>query len=531
MSSSAFWMFGLALAYTLLLIVMSQIAKKKAKAGEDFFVGGRKFSRWTVAFCITGLFSGSTYIAILELSYFTGISAIWYGVAELTHVLIIALVLIGPFRKRMMVTISGLIGDKYGRTAKGIAGAITAITFPMWSVATALAFASCINALTGLDMLASVVITAALMYVFLSAGGMWSVAMTQTANFFVFMSMFAVAIYAIGVNPGYGALATFLETNAKYGSLTSVGLQTILAWFGTFLINVLLAQAAFQMALSCKTADEGRKGLLIAGGFNVIFIVMGVLVGVAAAITMPGNARGLVAVPKYLMETLPAPMVGMFTLGIWACALGWGAPCQFSGATSLGRDVGSALFPDASDAKLVHFTRISLLALTALMILFGYLRSEQAAWWNIFAWTARNGATFAPMVAALFWGVATPRAAVTALVAGCGAGLVWNWMGGWAVNSFYLKIHPVWVAMAANIIGMTVVSLAERGWSVIAPQGGAAMLRNAALLVALALLVCLVSAGGWLYATGLWGMTAFLLVLLVWIALIVSTERQQASAR
>lgn len=83
---------------------------------------------------------------------------------------------------------------------------------------------------------------------------------------------------------------------------------------------MLLAQAAFQMALSCKTADEGRKGLLIAGGFNVIFIVMGVLVGVAAAITMPGNARGLVAVPKYLMETLPAPMVGMFTLGIWACA-------------------------------------------------------------------------------------------------------------------------------------------------------------------------------------------------------------------
>ena len=225
MTSSAFWMFGLALAYTLLLIVMSQIAKKKAKAGEDFFVGGRKFSRWTVAFCITGLFSGSTYIAILELSYFTGISAIWYGVAELTHVLIIALVLIGPFRKRMMVTISGLIGDKYGRTAKGIAGAITAITFPMWSVATALAFASCINALTGLDMLASVVITAALMYVFLSAGGMWSVAMTQTANFFVFMSMFAVAIYAIGVNPGCGALAWprfFSSSDASRTSATGL---------------------------------------------------------------------------------------------------------------------------------------------------------------------------------------------------------------------------------------------------------------------------------------------------------------------
>lgn len=529
MTSSAIWMFGLALAYTLLLIVMSQIAKKKAQAGEDFFVGGRKFSRWTVAFCITGLFSGSTYIAILELSYLTGISALWYGVAELTHVLIIALVLIGPFRKRMMVTISGLIGDKYGRAAKGIAGGITAITFPMWSVATALAFASCINAITGMDMLLSVVITAALMYVFLSAGGMWSVAMTQTANFFVFMIMFAVAIYAIAINPGFDAVAALLTTDAKYGDLTSVGLQTILAWFGTFLINVLLAQAAFQMALSCKTADEGRKGLLIAGGFNVIFIAMGVLVGAAAAIVTPGNARGLVAVPIYLMETLPGPMVGLFTLGIWACALGWGAPCQFSGATSLGRDVGSAIWPDASDAKLVKLTRLSLLALTCLMILFGYLRSEQAAWWNIFAWTARNGATFAPMVAALFWSVATPRGSLTALIAGCGAGLVWNWLGGWAVGSFYLKIHPVWVAMAANIIGMTVVSLAEKGWYFISPSGGLKALRNASVGLALVLTVALVAAGPWFYQTGLWGMTAFLVVLCAWVALIFSTERQQPS--
>lgn len=530
MTSAALWMFGLALAYTLLLIAMSQIAKKKAKAGEDFFVGGRQFSRWTVAFCITGLFSGSTYIAILELSYLTGISAVWYGVAELTHVLIIALVLIGPFRKRMMVTISGLIGDKYGRLAKGIAGGITAITFPMWSVATALAFASCINALTGMDMLASVVLTAALMYVFLSAGGMWSVAMTQTANFFVFLLMFAVAIYAIGVNPGYEAVFTLLTTDPKFGNLTNVGLQTILAWFGTFLINVLLAQAAFQMALSCKTADEGRNGLLIAGGVNVIFIAMGVLVGAAAAIATPGNARGLVAVPIYLMETLPAPMVGIFTLGIWACALGWGAPCQFSGATSLGRDVGAALFPDASDEKLVGFTKISLLVLTCLMIMFGYMRSEQAAWWNIFAWTARNGATFAPMVAALFWNVATPRAAVVALIAGCSAGLVWNWLGGWAVNSFYMTVHPVWVAMAANILGISLVSLAEKGWTLIRPVGNLMLVRNAVLGLGIVLALCLAMAGKWFYATGLWGMTAFLAVLCCWVALIFSTERKNITA-
>lgn len=517
MNAYGYWMFGLAIAYTAILITMSQIAKKKAKQGEDFFVGGRSFSRWTVAFCITGLFSGSTFISILELSYLKGVSSMWYGIAELSHVLIIALVLIGPFRKKMMVTISGLIGDKYGRWAKGIAGAITAFTFPMWSVATALAFASSINALTGLNLMTSVIITAALLYAFLQAGGMWSVALTQTANFFAFMAMFAVGFYAFVINPGFDGLAQLASQRPELFSMDTVGLQTILAWFGTFWINVLLAQAAFQMALSCRTADEGRKGLFIAAGFNVVFIVMGVIIGLAATAVVPGGARGLVAVPTYLMQTLPAPLVGIFTLGIWACALGWGAPCQFSGATSLGKDVGIALNPKATDADLVKYTRWSLALLTGLMIIFGFLRSEQAAWWNIFAWTARNGATFAPVVTALFWPVANRKGAVSALVAGFTAGLLWNHLGGWAVGSFYMNTHPVWVAMTANILTMTLFSLLGGNWQFNINVGSRKNVGFIGLAGAAIFLLASIFQFNWLYKTGLIGMFLFLTVLGIWL--------------
>lgn len=530
MNTYAYWMFGLAIAYTILLITMSQIAKKKAKQGEDFWVGGRSFSRWTVAFCITGLFSGSTFISILELSYLTGVSAMWYGVAELSHVLIIALVLIGPFRRKMMVTVSGLIGDKYGRWAKGIAGAITAFTFPMWSVATALAFASCINALTGLDLMTSVIITAALLYAFLQAGGMYSVALTQTANFFAFMAMFGIGFYAFVINPGFDGLAQLAVQRPELFAMDTAGLQQILAWFGTFWINVLLAQAAFQMALSCRTAEEGRKGLLIAAGFNVIFIVMGVLIGLAATAVIPGGARGLVAVPTYLMQTLPAPLVGIFTLGIWACALGWGAPCQFSGATSLGRDVGIALNPKATDKDLVKYTKWSLALLTVLMVIFGYLRTEQAAWWNIFAWTARNGATFAPVVTALFWPLANKKGAVSALIAGFAAGLLWNHLGGWAVNKFYMNTHPVWVAMTANILVMTLFSLAEGNWKFTTDVGSRKKVGYIGMAVAAVFLLISIIKFEWLFKTGLIGMFLFLIVLGVWLitmAFTVSTKEEE----
>ena len=117
MTSYGFWMIAFALIYTLLLIIAGNVAKRKASNGENFFIGGRNFRWWTVAFCITGLFSGSTYISIVELSYLTGVSAIWYGVAETVQVLIIAFLMIKPFRNSMMVTVSGLIGDKFGRGA------------------------------------------------------------------------------------------------------------------------------------------------------------------------------------------------------------------------------------------------------------------------------------------------------------------------------------------------------------------------------------------------------------------------------
>ncbi|TLS37024.1 sodium:solute symporter family protein [Pseudalkalibacillus caeni] len=462
MTTVGYWFIGFALVYTFYLIFISQVAKRRAADGNGFFIGGRGFNTLLVTVCITGLFSGSSYIAILELSYLTGISAVWYGVAETVHVLIIALVLIAPFRKRALVTISGLLGDHYGEKVRGVAGAITAFTFPMWSVATALAFASALSVFTGISLIWSVVVTSLLLLIYLQFGGMWSVGLTQLSNVAVFFIMLVIGTYAFFINPGIEGIQTLFAEKPQYASWDGAGIQTILAWFGTFLFNVILAQAAFQMALSCKTPEEGRRGLLYAALLGVPLIAGATLFGLSAAQVVPNESRGLVAVPLYLMETLPAPLVGLFFLGFWAAALSWGAPCQFSGATSLGRDVGKALNPKAKEQQLVRYTKWSLVLLTGLMVGFALLRSEQSAWWNVLAWVTRNSATFAPVVAALFWPVVTKRAALVSLFTGSASGLLWYHLGGWAINDFYLKIHPVWIGMMINIITITLVSLLDR---------------------------------------------------------------------
>ncbi|WP_156289375.1 sodium:solute symporter family protein [Oceanobacillus salinisoli] len=462
MSEYGIWILVLAVGYTIALIIAGQLAKRKITKTGSYFVAGRNFNKWIVAFCITGLFSGSTYISILELSYLTGVSAIWYGVAEIVQILIIAFLIIRPFRKKMLVTISGLIGDKYGRTALGISGAITAFAFPMWSVATAIAFASAIHVFTGISLTLSVAITAILLFIYLQGGGMWSVAFTQTINFFLFIAMFVVGLIAFFINPGVEGLKAYASASPAMFDLDNVGLQVIVAWFGTFLVNVILAQAAFQMALSSRSPEEGQKGMVIAGVMAIPFIVCGVLFGVGAAIVVPNATTGLIAIPHYLMEVLPAPLVGLFFLGVWACALGWGGPCQFSGATSLGRDTARAIYPKATEAQLIKYTKISLLLLTGLMIIFGMLRTEQSAWWNVLAWTIRNSATFAPVIAALFWPVVTKNAVIASLLTGFSSGLLWYHLGGWQPDQFFLNIHPVWIGSSVNVITIIIVTLIDK---------------------------------------------------------------------
>lgn len=525
MSAAGLWTIGLAVSYTALLILGGRFAQRRSTLGKTngFFVGGRTFSPWTVAFCITGLFSGSSYIAIMELSYLTGISALWYGVAETVQILLIALLLVKPLREKLVVTVTGIIGDRFGRLAKGISGVITAFTFPMWSVATTIAFASALTAFTGLNLHLAVIVTALLLLLFLWSGGMRSVAFNQTMNCIVFVGMLIVGAYAVLAKPGISGLRDFAETNPQMFDPGNAGISLIVAWFGTFIVNVPLAQAAFQMTLSCRTPEDGQKGLYTAAAFGVPFIVIGALIGTSAAIVMPGERLGLVAIPHYIEQVLPAPLVGVFFLGVWACAMGWAGPCQFSGSTSLGRDVGSAINPKATEAQLVRYTQWSLVALTGLMIIFSILRTEQSAWWNVLAWTLRNGATLAPVLGVFFWPLATRASVYASMVTGFSTGIIWNQLAGWSPTQFFLGTHPVWVGMMANVFTLVAVTLLTTRWRITLVEGKRRKAVRFAAAAALAL-VALGLTASWLAAHGLVAMALFIILFLTSLAIFYGTE-------
>ena len=151
--------------------------------------------------------------------------------------------------------------------------------------------------------------------------------------------------------------------------------------------------------------------------------------------------------------------------------------------------------------------------LTVLMVIFGLLRSEQSAWWNILAWTVRNSATFAPVIAALLWRGATRQGALAAMVIGFTTGILWYHLSGWGLAQFLYGIHPVWLGMSANILGLVAISLAtsSEGWRL--SEGSALYAGVVVLVVGVGLATYAVEAFAALKPTGLLGLVVFLAAL------------------
>ena len=158
--------------------------------------------------------------------------------------------------------------------------------------------------------------------------------------------------------------------------------------------------------------------------------------------------------------------------------------------------------------------------LTVLMIVFGMLRTEQSAWWNVLAWTIRNSATFAPVLAALFWPVVTRKAVIASLLTGFLSGLIWYYLGDWQPKTFYLNIHPVWIGSSINVLTIAIVTLLDKKAEWAIQTGKSSLLSYISLGAGIILTGVNIVLFELLYQNGLTGLFGFVTIMSYFIAII-----------
>ena len=433
------------------LTYLGMRAQRRVRLHEDMSVGGRTFTASSIFFTLYTFWGGNTIAGIVELAHRDGIASAWFGIARMTMFVIIFLVTGGAFRKLAMITLSSFIGRRFGSPfLKLVLGIIIALNFTIFTVSSVVGAAAFFTAILGWSLWVSVLFTVGSFLIYTTLGGMHAISWNAKVLFVgQLLALFVAA--AIGIK--MAGWENILHLEPRYFEILPAKYTgTVLMWFFTFIINAFVAQAALQIVMSSKTAEEGRKGILyVALGFIPI-IVLAPLTGIAAKVLFPG-IRSVQAMPMIASSMPSAILSAVVVLGFYFTTLGWAASCILSGGTVFANDIYRYFVPNATSAELIRASRVSIFILSLLTIGFALLIPSGVEFWSIVGFVLRNTALFPLILIGLFWNAISRRVAIVATLAGATTGVVWYLI---RFPAFLLDAHPMFVGTVVSMIVLLV---------------------------------------------------------------------------
>lgn len=438
------------------LAYMGVLAQKKVKQHEDMSVGGRSFNAWSIFFSLFAFWGGNTIAGIVELAHKDGIVSGWFGIARMTMFVIIILITGGAFRKIAMITLSDFIANRFESPfLRLLSGIIIAINFTIFTVSSVVGASAFFTAILGWSIWVSVLFTVVSFLTYTTLGGMHALAYNgKILTIGQLLTLIIAAIVGI-YQAGWGNI---VNLEPKYFEiLPSANIGTILMWFFTFIVNAFVAQAALQIVMSCKTINEGRKGIIyVALGFIPI-IILAPLAGMAARVLFP-TIKSVQAMPMLASNMPSAILSSLVVLGLYFTTLGWASSCILSGGTVAANDIYRYFVPSATSEQLVRVSRISIVLLALLTVGFALLIPSGIEFWTIVGFVIRNAGLFPLILIALFWNAISKKSAILAAISGSTMGIIW-----YLIKSppFLFNAHPMFVGMIVSMVIVGVGTLIE----------------------------------------------------------------------
>ena len=353
---------------------------------------------------------------------------------------------IRPLRNSGLTTLPQILTKEYGKKVATAAAILMSVGTFISIVSQLLSGAALITSLWQMPTLAAVLLTVALMVVYVFFGGAWGAGMVGIVK--------TVLLYTVTLVCGIAAiwLAGGLETftNAlpkeQYFNLFARGIWKDAGAGASLIFGVLTTQAYFLPILSAKSEKVAKKGCLL-GGFLTVFIgLAGILVGFYMRIYFPETPSASV-LPMFVLLHLPDFLGGIILAALLVALVGTGAGLALGISSVLSADIYKPLRRKASEREMLLVSRgfILLILLAAGIFACGEAGSMILNW-SFLSMGLRGAVLFAPLCFALFLPGRVPTGfAAAAVIAGPVAVLAGN-----ALLPSY--IDPLFPGMAVALL-------------------------------------------------------------------------------
>ncbi|HVO62574.1 MAG TPA: sodium:solute symporter family protein [Terriglobales bacterium] len=348
-------------------------------APDDFYLAGRQLTPFILAATMTtaniSLFS---LIGVSGTAYQSGISIIWLTWTGNMALVFSGLFVIPVLRRLRIRTVPEFLEMRYSPGVRSLVSVLWIVRLTFWISVVLYAGVMAAEQLTGLhSFLFWVLVFAAIVVMYTSAGGMWSIVLTNNLGFFLVMvsvlTVLPIAMRSVGWWPGLQAHLpaqhlTFVLASGKYNwkfilAILLLGLQ----WAS-------LDQGLLQSAFAAQDPKVVSKGMVLSALMITPFAFLWITPGLAARVLYPGLPKSELAIPTLILHLLPAGALGLVICGFMASGLSTIGSNLGAVATLITNDIYGRFFrTQASPKQLVFAARIATLIAGLLMVAITYL--------------------------------------------------------------------------------------------------------------------------------------------------------------
>lgn len=445
----------------------------------DYLVAGRRlgplFYAGTMAAVVLG---GASAVGGVGLGYQFGISGLWLVTAIGVGVLILSLCFAPLLQRLKIYTVAQMLGLRYGGTTTRVSSVVMLGYTVMLTVTSTSAYASIFVVMFGWDRWLALVVGGGIVLFYSTTGGMLSITLADMAQIVVITVAVFFLMLPMSFTDAGGWDGMRDRLGAEFFDVGGMGLQSIITYFVVYTLGLLIGQDIWQRVFTARSPQVARWGGTGAALYCVLFAVAGAVVGMAAAVVLPGIEVRDDVFAAVAVDILPAGLGGLALAGGLAAMMSTASGGLIAAATVAKEDVvplvrdllgrsaaekpasdGSDDSDDADDE--VSGNRIWVLGLGLLAMVIAMLVPDVVAALTI-AYDLLVGGLLVAIIGGMVWKRGTGKGAMWSMVAGTVGTLVT--MIVMEINAEesldgILANEPIYVGLVASFVVYVVVSL------------------------------------------------------------------------
>lgn len=442
---------------------------RRARSKSDFLVAGRRLGptlySGTMAAIVLG---GASTIGGVGLGYQYGLSGAWLVFTIGFGLLALSLFFSARISRLKVYTVSQMLDLRYGGSSSVISGLVMWAYTLMLAVTSTIAYATIFDVIFGLDRSLAIILGGGIVIAYSTLGGMWSITLTDMAQFVVKSVGVLLLLLPIAVYKAGGIDGLRQELPDDYFSPMNIGVQTVFTYVLIYSFGMLIGQDIWQRVFTARSDKVARNGGTVAGVYCLVYAIAGAVIGTATKALYPKLDSPDAAFATIVGEALPVGVKGLVLAAALSAVMSTSSGALIACATVANNDIWMRLRRTAAKAvgtgdgstrdeahDEVRGNRVFILVMGAAVVVISIALNDVVEALTV-AYNLLVGGLLVPILGGLVWKRGTAAGALAAVaVGGTMVVAVMAWKG-------VLANEPIYYGLLASLLTHVVVSLATK---------------------------------------------------------------------